>query len=277
MDAANRHLIAIDLDDTVLAKLFSLNVDSVWALKDAQDAGHVVMIATARPECLALPYYRALGLKSLLSLMNGSYMYHPDNKSAPVFEHVISCDDVDAAVNLMQANGFKHLFLEDNNDVYTIDGKRPEHPYWRILFEGSNVHQVTDLKGHKCARIFGKAESEATARLVKEQLDATGRLRVNVGQGLDGMWNMHIWSVTADKWYTVQEAAEYYGINPENILCFGDEGNDRMMTTCAPHGFVMCNGNKAMIEDARTNGRGVTTLPCDEGGVGYEVRRLLNL
>ena len=56
MNRNERHLIAVDLDDTILSELFSLNVKSVWKLIDLQDAGHVVMIATARPTFIDLPY-----------------------------------------------------------------------------------------------------------------------------------------------------------------------------------------------------------------------------
>ena len=61
MDKNKRCLIAIDLDDTVLSTYYSLSSESVRALIEAQAAGHVVMIATARPEAMALPYHRAMG------------------------------------------------------------------------------------------------------------------------------------------------------------------------------------------------------------------------
>ena len=55
MNAADRHLIAVDLDDTILSAYFSLSAESVRALIEAQNAGHVVMIATARPEPWPFP------------------------------------------------------------------------------------------------------------------------------------------------------------------------------------------------------------------------------
>ena len=39
----------------------------------------------------------------------------------------------------------------------------------------------------------------------------------------------------------------------------------------------MCNGNKRMRADAKRNNIGITALPCREGGVGYELERLLDL
>ena len=72
MEENKRFLIAIDLDDTVLSSLFSLCARSVEALIDAKQAGHRVMIATARPTAMALPYYRLLGLDTPLSVLNGA-------------------------------------------------------------------------------------------------------------------------------------------------------------------------------------------------------------
>ena len=76
MNQDERYLIAIDLDDTVVSTLFTMNTDSAWALRDAQKAGHLVMIATARPWCITMPYYRALGLDTLVAVMNGSNDRH---------------------------------------------------------------------------------------------------------------------------------------------------------------------------------------------------------
>ena len=75
MNQDERYLIAIDLDDTVVSTLFTMSTDSAWALRDAQKAGHLVMIATARPWCITMPYYRALGLDTLVAVMNGKLMF----------------------------------------------------------------------------------------------------------------------------------------------------------------------------------------------------------
>ena len=277
MNQDERYLIAIDLDDTVVSTLFTMSTDSAWALRDAQKAGHLVMIATARPWCITMPYYRALGLDTLVAVMNGSYLYHPDKPSVCLPNRTIDAETAGQVLEAMKANGGEHIFMEANDDLYTSDGVCPNHRYWELLFDESNMHEIGYLPAVECARIFAKLPHRAAGEAVRDAINPDGKLRVHVGELKDGTCHVHVWSVSADKWYAVKEAAEYYGIKPENVMAFGDERIDDMMTRCAAHGYVMCNGNQEMVAEAIAEGRGVTKYPCAEGGVGYEIRRILGL
>ena len=128
MKNKNRFLISVDLDDTILTELFSLNAKSAWALMDAQDAGHIVMINTARPTCLALPYYRALGLNSLLATVNGNYLYHPDDPSIPWKKHELSEAASAQILSTLKELDIRHPWIQNDDDVYTQDGIYPPYP-----------------------------------------------------------------------------------------------------------------------------------------------------
>ena len=43
----------------------------------------------------------------------------------------------------------------------------------------------------------------------------------------------------------------------------------------AAHGHVMVNGNPALVADMKALGKGVTRLPCAEGGVGDILNALM--
>ena len=88
-------------------------------------------------------------------------------------------------------------------------------------------------------------------------------------------FQMSFSSVRADKWFTVQKTAAYYGIRPENIVAFGDGENDRQMVLNAARGYAMCNGSPALQRDALAAGRWVTEKSCAEGGVALEIAALL--
>ena len=171
----------------------------------------------------------------------------------------------------------QHMWMEADDDLYSDDGIYPQHPYWRLLFRESTLHVSEQLPAIECGRIFAQTDSWESAEALKEYCDSMPELRVGMYKTAEGPVHVHIFSAAADKWYSVKEAAEYYGIKPENIITFGDQGIDRMMTTEAAHGYVMCNGDKNMIEAAKEAGRGVTDYPCGQGGVGYVLDRLLNL
>lgn len=277
MNAEERCLIAIDLDDTVLGDLFSLDAKSVWSLMNARDAGHIVMIATARPSCITLPYYRILGMNTLMSVMCGAYMYHPDDPSVPVIRQTIDAPTVGELNDLFQQLGMQHTWLEADDELYSMDGVYPDHPYWRLLFQNSNVHLMNPLPAVECGRIYTQTMSDDAAQQVKDFCTAKGTLRVTVFKDSAGIIHLHIWSLSSDKWYSVQDAARYYGIKPENIITFGDQGIDRLMVTQCENGHVLCNGEPSLIKEMRSLGRGVTEYPCGQGGVGHVLDHLLGL
>lgn len=277
MLASDRYLIAIDLDNTILSELFSLNPSSVWSLIRAQDAGHIVMIATARPTCLALPYYRALGLRSLLSTVNGNYLHHPDDPGIPWIRHEIETRDAADVITALQEAALAHPWIQSDDHIYTLDGIPPILPYFKLMFRHAQVHVTDTLPSDPCGRIFATANTEEQFLTMKARFAHHPRLRVSGGPNQAGTWNVTFFSAAADKWTTVQEAAGFYGIPAENVICFGDDHNDRQMVMNASHGFVMCNGNRQLIADMQSLHKDVTTYPCAQGGVGYEVDKLLGL
>ncbi|MBR6524626.1 MAG: HAD family phosphatase [Clostridia bacterium] len=274
MNPQNRHLIAVDLDDTILSDLFSLNAKSVWKLMDLQDAGHVVMIATARPTCIALPYYRALGLTSLLSTVNGNYLYHPDDPSFTMIRHELDAEQTEHVIRAIREHSLSHAWMQSDDLLWAV-GEPPKVPYFRIMFGQSRVTRVQELPLLPCGRIFASADTETQAMAVKAQLDAVPGVHTSVYSNRHGSYSVSVSSTEADKWTTVQEAAAYYGIDKQNIWCFGDENNDRQMVMNAAHGHVMVNGNPALIADMKALGKGITRLPCAEGGVADMLQELL--
>ncbi|MBQ6803287.1 MAG: HAD family phosphatase [Clostridia bacterium] len=267
MNAADRHLIATDLDSTILSDLYSLDVKSTCKLMEIKEAGHIVMIATARPTCLALPYYRIMGLNSLLSTVNGNYLYHPDDPEIPMIRHELTEGQMQSIFDAMKNAGITDGYMHIDDLVY-LQGKEPAHPYFHLMLSQSEVHQVDHFPLLPCGRFFAFSPSIAQAREAEAQLAACKDMNVIVRPKEDGTASVVITPTSADKWISVQEAARYYGIREENIWCFGDEENDRMMVENAAHGHAMVNGNAQLIADMRAQGKGVTHLPCGQGGVG---------
>ena len=65
INAHERCLIAVDLDDTALQDLRELNPVTRMVLRKAAADGHRVMLATARPSCMTMEHYQALELDTI--------------------------------------------------------------------------------------------------------------------------------------------------------------------------------------------------------------------
>ena len=275
MDKSKRSLIAIDLDSTVLSDYFSLSSKSVRTLIEAQSAGHVVMIATARPEAMTLPYHRAMGFRGPVSTLNGAYLYHPDDPAFPVYEELLSAETVAVFSAAADRAGVKKIWMERNDRVHAVSDPAPDFFYFREVFRQSGATYYDRLPALAAGRVYACMETAEQAESILAELGKCPDAAVRHHITPSGEHRLNVNAVTADKWFAVKRAADIFGIPNENIITFGDEVNDRRMILSAGHGFVLCNGNKALQEEALAAGAGVTELPCAEGGVGHEIRRLL--
>lgn len=275
MNAKERHLIALDLDDTILSTFFSLCSESVRALIEAQNAGHVVMIATARPEAMALPYHRAMGFHGPICTLNGAYLYHPDDKSFSECVELMNSEAVQALSDIADKVGVKRIWTEVNDHAYAVADPAPDFFYFHEIFRQSGVTYSDKLPIVPSGRTYLCADTQEQADEILKVMRARDDVALRYYVSASGEHRINFCASTADKWFAVKRAADYYGIPTENIITFGDAMNDYQMIFNAGHGFVMCNGNKEMIAEARQKGVGVTEYPCAEGGIAKELKKLL--
>jgi len=275
MDKSKRCLIAVDLDDTILSTYYSLSSESVRALIEAQAAGHVVMIATARPEAMALPYHRAMGFHGPLSTLNGSYLYHPDDAAFPVYEELVSAESTALFSETADRLGVKKIWLEQNRCVHAVSEPAEDFYYFREVFRQSGATYHDKLPAVPAARIYTCAYAPEQAEEIMSVMSAREDCSLRVYHAANGEYRINCNAATADKWYAVKRAADVCGVPEENIITFGDAVNDRMMITRAANGFVLCNGSKTFVDEVCAEGARVTEYPCAEGGVGKEIRKLL--
>lgn len=275
MNASDRHLIAVDLDDTILSAYYSLSSESVRALIEAQTAGHVVMIATARPEAMALPYHRAMGFHGPISTLNGAYLYHPDDPDFPMITNLISPESTQAISDAAHRLGIPKIWLEQNNTVHAVSDPDPDFFYFREVFRQSGACYHDRLPAVPAGRIYACTDSAERADALLEVMSTLPDCAFRRYITPSGEHRINCNAVTADKWHAVRRAAELCGVPESNIVTFGDATNDRMMIASAAHGHVLCNGASSFVEEMRAEGVTVTEYPCAEGGVGHEIRKLL--
>ena len=85
--------------------------------------------------------------------------------------------------------------------------------------------------------------------------------------------NMEIAAKGADKGRGLAWLADKLGINSEEVMAFGDSGNDVTMLEFAGHSYAMISGN----EKAKSAAKYVTKLSNNNGGVGDTVREIFGL
>src|SRR5690606_41588100 len=84
-----QHLIALDLDGTLLKDDKTISTKTKATLEKAKKAGHAIMIATGRPYRSSSMYYQELGLTTPIVNFNGAFVHHPLDQNWGVYHDTL--------------------------------------------------------------------------------------------------------------------------------------------------------------------------------------------
>jgi len=76
-----KHLIALDLDGTLLTDDKTISPASRATIERLMAEGHIVVIATGRPNRMSILYYNELKLQTPLINSNGAVLHNPFDRS----------------------------------------------------------------------------------------------------------------------------------------------------------------------------------------------------
>ncbi|MCI8407293.1 MAG: HAD hydrolase family protein [Oscillospiraceae bacterium] len=279
INAHERCLIAVDLDDTALQDLRELNPVTRMVLRKAAADGHRVMLATARPSCMTMEHYQALELDTPLCLSNGADYFLPGDSSFPPGRDYIPSGRLREILSLCPQRILKGVWVENDDELRVSRGwMGEESSYFREMYNRSRVRALwpENPPGEGAGRLFLWVEESPEAPWLLAQLRLFPGIEVKSRpwQQDSGVRIYSLGSVFANKWYCVEKTAAYYGIPPERIIAFGDALNDLRMLQNAAQGFAMCNGDEQV---RRVSSLRVTRWTNQEGGVGRELNELLHL
>ncbi|MCH5461451.1 HAD family phosphatase [Lactobacillus sp. LC28-10] len=267
----NQKLIALDLDGTTLNNEAKLSKTTIATLKKAIQAGHVVSIVTGRPNRLSQAYYDQLGLTSPMINFNGSLGHMPHQHWQYEYQYTFDRGIVldllqhqqEFNIQMIAAEG-KHLFLAHQNETTQV-GFFPA-----VLSHDQQLNAVTLKKNPTSMTI-------AVDRPLQKQLQSY--IEDRFGNFVDvAPWGgpnsvLEIGAKGVQKAVGVERLANYYHIDRQNVIAFGDEHNDMEMIDYAGQGVAMNNATnqlKAIADD-------VTELNNDQDGMAKYLSKALKL
>src|SRR5690625_6166033 len=134
---SKRHLIALDLDGTLLTNKKDVSTFTRNVLQQARRLGHIVVIATGRSHLMSNYYYDLLDLNTPMINYNGSYIHHPKDQAWDRRVHhpvpiKIALKIVDACYEL----GVQNLWVESGrSEEHTSELQSRGHLVCRLLLE----------------------------------------------------------------------------------------------------------------------------------------------
>ncbi|MBP2076608.1 Cof-type HAD-IIB family hydrolase [Oceanobacillus polygoni] len=269
-----KHLIALDLDGTLLTNKQEISARTKQTIQTAMEEGHLVVISTGRPHRASIHYYNELGLNSPMVNFNGALIHHPQDRTWDFAMHTpmplkTAHTIIDACYDLEVNN----ILAEVMDDVY-LDNYSQE-----II---DIFHQTQKDRPYIIGSIKDKLEEDPTSVLIYPKKDHIESLRNHLDdyhaeiiehRRWGAPWNIiEIIKKGINKAVGLQKIADYYGIPKERIIAFGDEDNDLEMIDYAGVGVAMGNA----IDELKSVSK-YQTLTNEQDGIGVFLEEYLKI
>lgn len=260
----DKHLIALDLDGTLLTNKKVINSKTKDIILQAKEEGHVVVIATGRPHRASIEFYHQLGLDTPMVNFNGALIHHPTDKKWDSLHSPLPNRTAKKIVETCYDLDVKNILAEVGDDVY-LD--RYDEDLISIFHEAGDNYPMTigSIKNH--------LKEDPTSLLIHPRTDHIAELRASLDDAHASVIEHRKW---AAPWHVIEivrkgmnkavglkKIAQYYHIPQERVIAFGDEDNDFEMIEYAGVGVAMENG----IAELKSLANHVTGTN-EENGIG---------
>jgi Cof subfamily protein (haloacid dehalogenase superfamily) len=265
-------LIAVDMDGTLLdADHVTVPPRNIAALRAASERGAALAIASGRTWSLIADAVEQLGLMDYAIVGNGAAVRDVKNHRG-IYENSIPWGQAAEIIRLLHRERLPfEVYCSGQNYVERGDLElvRPHclSPEFTRLFEEKTIFpdsleaELTDRAVEKF-NIFHVPADRLSP--VLEAASATGP--VSVANSF--AQNLEIAAGGANKGTALKALAAHLGLGAEQVMAFGDAGNDLEMLSWAGWSFAMANGTGEAKSAARYEAPANT-----DAGVGQMVER----
>ena len=265
MKNEDRYLIVVDLDGTLLHNYAEWDDEAIATLKQLNEMGHMVMIATGRPFRSSYFVYQALGLNSPLINYNGALVEHPLDPAFPKTDLRINKEDVYQILDYIGPE-LLNAFCEIHDEIYVLHYEKDTYPY---LHADGGVLHVGPFK-NKLPENPNGCILFVTDKIVD---DLSNYINQNFGDrlrcrywGEEKHFNiMEVYNINTNKGCGIVTTSKYYGIPKDHIIAIGDGHNDIEMFNEASICVAMENAHPQLLPYATH----ITTTNLNKGVTNF--------
>lgn len=269
----NKHLIALDLDGTLLTDKKQISSHTKQVLLNAKEEGHILVISTGRPHRSSINYYHELNLDTPMVNFNGALIHHPTNRNWDALHNPMPIRTAHKIIDACYDLGVNNILAEVMDDVF-IDS------YDRKIIDF--LDQMADEPPYTIGNLKHKLQVDPTSILVYPEEHQVDNLRNHLDEYHAEIIEHRKWGAPfnvieiikkgMNKAVGLEKIAYYFDIPKEKIIAFGDEDNDLEMIDYAGVGVAMGNA----IDPLKSIAKHVTATN-EEDGVGIFLQSYLNI
>ncbi len=248
--AAPIRLVATDLDGTLLRHDKSVSERNRRALARARENGILVVLVTGRPPRVVRRMAREAGVGGLAVCLNGAVVYDLDH------DKVMSCTGMERSVISDLLEDLRAELQEVSFSFELESGQLSEPEYLDACVDASPLVGKLIVR---CPHLEGEELAMVVQGLVRE------RARVHYS----GVPFAELSAPVVDKDWAVESLCRVRGIEPSQVVAFGDMPNDLPLLDWAGRSVAVANAHPRVLAVADD-----VTLSSDEDGVAVWLERL---
>jgi len=267
-------LIATDLDGTVIGYRHTrsgrLSPRTVAALRQAHDAGVVVVFVTGRPLRWLGALGDQLGPVGPVICSNGAVVVDVAT-GAVLRSHPMERVAVWGAVERMRGVDPTATFGAETLEGFFWERAFAERSAFQDGVEAAETLEAVLPDEATVVKLMARSDTLEPDAFLAAARDALGEL-VNATHSAPGVALVEMAAPGVHKAATLAEHAAERGIAPEDVVAFGDMPNDVEMLTWAGLGCAVASGHASLLAAAD-----VVVGACDDDGVAVAIEELLAL
>jgi HAD superfamily hydrolase (TIGR01484 family) len=265
------HLVATDLDGTLLRSDGTISDWTAEVLRDVERSGVQIVVVTARPPHWMHDLLDVIGEHGLAICANGAFVYDVVGRKV-LREHVLTRDAVaEIAADLREAMPGIAFAVERRDGP----GREPSYVDRYRVPPGSPVAALEQLLDPLPGKLLARHEDFDPDEFIDAVARVIGGRAVVAQSGTSGLAEISAIGVT--KAAALTDWCLEHGIDASDVWAFGDMPNDVPMLTWAGRSYAVANAHPqaALAATHRCGSNdedGVATVLADAFGLGT-VRR----
>lgn len=236
-----KYLIACDIDGTLLSRKGELAKETIETLRKVEKLGHIVVIATGRPLSGALQIYQEIGIDYPIITDNGASIDFPGHMEFAKQRTYIP-NKVMKTLFAYSKPFTSSAFFDIGHDVYAYKYDKKLEKIFAGLSRGNIIDcEFTDLDVEPSGMIFF-IKNDATDKFenwIKTQYPDTLSYRQWGSNHENTTYEVYLKHIS--KASAIRHLLNYYDIDINNTIAFGDGVNDLEMIREMRFGIAMKN------------------------------------
>lgn len=229
--------IFFDIDGTLVSfKTHEIPQTTIDAITIAKEKGNKIFISTGRPKMIINNLGPIEHLIDGYVTMNGGYSFIGKEV---ICKSIIPKEDIEALVDYSKKNDFATIFVSEHKIMVV----NPNDLVRKIFYEHLNVQEIPESTYED---VLSQDIYQVSPFLTIEE---EKELMPNMKNSQPERWNDNFVDIVRkgiSKEVGVEAIRQYYNINREDIVAFGDGGNDLTMLKYAGIGIAMGNAGDSV-------------------------------